>query len=172
MFIAKINNGYKHFQRFDLSDLLLRMHDHYINQNSCYEEEFNLFWDIVDDVYSTKRHNYINSMSTYELELLKTTIFKNAYLAVRYACIINERIPEAEHIIATKANSSYGYAYSVLKGRFSLGEPAIAKDTEYSFYYAKNVIGGAFPLGEPAIAKDANYSLYYAQWILKSISIR
>lgn len=165
MFIAKINNGYKHFQRFDLSDLLLRMHDHYINQNSCYEEEFNLFWDIVDDAYSTKRHNYINSMSTYELELLKTTIFKNAYLAVRYACIINERIPEAEPIIATRAYYSFLYANDVLHGPFPLGEKAIAKDGYCSYSYAKHVLNDRFELGEPAIKQDLIYSWWYDHFI-------
>lgn len=171
MFIATINTQYKHFQRFDLSDLLLRMHDHYINQNSCYEEEFNLFWDIVDNVYSTKRHNYINSMSTYELELLKTTIFKNAYLAVRYACIINERIPEAEPAIATNAYYSYSYAKNVLQGPFLLGEKAIAKDGYCSYSYAKHVLNNRFELGEPAIYSDlflaTDYELLLKIWNLR-----
>jgi hypothetical protein len=78
MFIATINTQYIHFQRFDLSNLLLKMYDHYVNGNKKYEPEFHMFWDIIFYIYGDYS-DYIDSLSAYEFNLLKQVSYKNAH---------------------------------------------------------------------------------------------
>jgi hypothetical protein len=69
--------------------------------------------------------------------------------------------------VAKSPRYAYYYAKYVLKGPFSLGEPAIAKDPVYAYDYARDVLRGPFPLGEPAITKKPFYAYRYAIDVLK-----
>ena len=166
MFITEINTQYIRFQRFDLSNLLLKMYDHYINDKK-HEPEFHMFWDIISSMYESYS-DYVYSLSTYEFNLLKQISCKNAYSATRVAIAIDERIPELEPLIATSARNACDYAENVLKGRFELGESAIIKNPGYAVEYARYTLKGRFELGEAIIATDARCSYDYAMYVLKT----
>ena len=166
MFIATINTQYIRFQRFDLSNLLLKMYDHYINDKK-HEPEFHMFWDIISNMYGDYS-DYIDSLSAYEFNLLKQVSYKNAYYATRFAIAIDERIPELEPLIAASSRAACDYAEYVLKGRFELGEKAIAINSNNSYIYARYALKDKFPEGEKAIAKNAQTSYYYAVYVLKT----
>ena len=164
MFITEINTQYIRFQRFDLSNLLLKMYDHYINDKK-HEPEFHMFLDIISSMYESYS-DYVYSLSTYEFNLLKQISCKNAYLATFFAITIDEQIPELEPLIATSARNACDYAEYVLKGRFELGEEIIAKNAAYSYYYARYVLKERFELGEAIIATDAYCACNYAIHVL------
>ena len=159
MFITEINTQYIRFQRFDLSNLLLKMYDHYINDKK-HEPEFHMFLDIISSMYESYS-DYVYSLSTYEFNLLKQISCKNAYLATFFAIAIDEQIPELEPLIATSARNACDYAEYVLKGRFELGEEIIAKNAAYSYYYARSVLKKRFELGENVILSSKFYKDEY-----------
>ena len=86
--------------------------------------------------------------------------------AAYYAWHMKKRWPEAESIIAQDPWASAKYAYNVVKGRWSKGEPAIITNTGASWYYVSEIMGRWAP-AEPALAQDPETAYKYARRFLR-----
>lgn len=95
-------------------------------------------------------------------------IATDAESAFGYALNIRGPFPEAEKAIARDADYAYRYATYILQDRFPQGEKSIAKNPEASARYASDIIGGRWKKGEKAIMEESQWMLHYARKSLKA----
>lgn len=109
--------------------------------------------------------NSIISNHSINLKQNPTTYKIPTFIFVRFKFANTDVFPE--NLISQNAHNSYQYAYCMLKGPFSLGEPIIATDMFCSYHYARVVLCSRFELGEPLIATEINYAYCYAKFVIK-----
>lgn len=77
--------------------------------------------------------------------LIEKIAYLSPLLALRYCKFIKSNkidpldIKLLEEVLSKKAFTSYSYAFTVLQGRFPLGEPEIIKSSYYKYYYLEHL---------------------------------
>lgn len=82
--------------------------------------------------------------------------------AYRYACDLNERIPELEPLIMKHPVWACWYANDIIQGRWPEAEPVImTAPMEVCKHYIKSIINGRWPEAEHIIMKNASFANWY-----------
>lgn len=89
------------------------------------------------------------------------------YLITQYCIHLENRLPEAEKIIAKDPECSAEYAESVINGRFEEAEENIKKCPQSACNYATRVLGKRWSEAEPIILKDSRAALNYCEELVK-----
>lgn len=123
MFITKIISIYKHFDFFNIRKMMFEMQEfvkHNKTENCELPKTYYTFCNLrlfkpdykFDSNASNRR--VAKQLSNYELSMLKDISFNNSNMALKYAYVLQQPVPELESIIAQKSDTAALYACDIL----------------------------------------------------------
>lgn len=106
-----------------------------------YAEEFNRLLKVDTDLVAQKYFEDHEKFLKHVPSIVATYVID----------LLGRPAPQYEHILATNANWALDYATQALHGRFRAGEDAIASKSETAFLYAKSVLNRRWKRAEPVL---------------------